>query len=55
MEPFIKYFIPSVFTRYLQPLDLVINKPFKEGIKKIIFEWCLDSGIEWIKVVEIKL
>ena len=43
-------FIPPGLTRYLQPLDVVVNKPFKEGIKKLYDEYCLESGAECIKV-----
>ena len=48
-------FIPPGLTRYLQPLDVVVNKPFKEGIKKLYVEYCLESGTECIKVSRNKI
>ena len=37
-------FIPADLTRYLQSLDVVVNKPFKEAIKKLYVEYCLKNG-----------
>ena len=48
-------FIPSGLTRYLQPLDVVVNKPFKEAIKKLYVEYCLEVGIENTKVSRNKI
>lgn len=39
-------FIPSGLTRYLQPLDVVINKPFKEALKKLYVEYCIENEAE---------
>ena len=30
-------------TRYLQPLDLSINKPFKDELKKRYTKYCIDK------------
>jgi hypothetical protein len=43
-------FIPSGLTRYLQPLDVVVNKPFKDAIKKLYIEHCIETGMEKTKV-----
>ena len=48
-------FIPSGLTHYLQPLDVVVNKPFKEGIKKLYVEYCLESGPEFMKISKNKI
>lgn len=48
-------FIPAGLTRYLQPLDVVINKLFKEGIKKLYVEYCLQNSAECIKVSRNKI
>lgn len=48
-------FIPSGLTRYVQPLDLVVNKPFKEGIKKLYVEHCLESETEFMKISRNKI
>ena len=43
-------FFPARLTRYLKPLDVIVNRPFKEGKKKIIcLFYCLESGIDFIK------
>ena len=33
-------FIPGGLTRFLQPLDVVINKPFKDALRKKYIEYC---------------
>lgn len=33
-------------TRYLQPLDVILNKLFKEAFKKFYVEYCLENGLE---------
>jgi len=32
--------IPGVCTKYLQPLDICINKPFKSFFREFYNEWC---------------
>ena len=34
--------IPGELTRYLQPLDVSINKPFKDELKKRYIKYCID-------------
>jgi len=36
-------FIPSGATFLLQPLDVVLNKPLKDRVRKFYFKWLLDS------------
>ena len=38
-------FIPSGTTFLLQPLDAVLNKSLKDGVKKDYFKW-LQSSVE---------
>ena len=35
--------IPGGLTRYLQPLDVSINKPFKDELKKRYTKYCMDQ------------
>ena len=35
--------IPGGLTRYLQPLDVSINKPFKDELKKRYTRYCIDQ------------
>jgi hypothetical protein len=43
-------FIPSGLIRYLQPLDMPVNKVFKNAIKEKYIQYCISNGIENIKV-----
>ena len=35
--------IPGGLKRYLQPLDVSINKPFKDELKKRYTRYCMDQ------------
>ena len=35
--------IPHGLTRYLQPIDVYINKPFKDELKKRYTKYCIDQ------------
>jgi len=38
-------FIPAGCTSLVQPLDLCINKPFKDELKRLYEKWLLDYGL----------
>jgi len=45
----IKYsFVPSGATGFVQPLDVCINKPFKDCVRKYYKEWFQKEGIKKI-------
>ena len=53
---FKKYsFILSGLIRYLQLLDVVVNKPFKDAIKKLYIEHWIETGKENTKVSRNKI
>ena len=37
-------FIPAGLTLFIQPLDMVINKPFKDALRKKYIEYCSISN-----------
>lgn len=39
-------FIPAGCTSLVQPLDLVINKPFKDKLKDFFEKWLSETGIK---------
>ena len=46
--------IPGGLTRYPQPLNLSINKPFKDKLKKRLTKYCMDQQtdlINWVAEV----
>ena len=43
-------FIPSSLTRYIQSLDVFVNKVFKSAIKEEFIQYCISNGNENIKV-----
>ena len=43
-------FIPGGLTSFFQPLDVVVNKPFKSAIKEKYVIYCIDNGVDNLKV-----
>ena len=43
-------FIPAGLTRFIQPLDVVINKPFKDALRKKYIEHCAEGSDFTIKI-----
>ena len=43
-------FIPAGLTRYLQPLDVSVNGPFKKALREKYVNFCIENKAEQIKV-----
>lgn len=47
-------FVPGGLTRFFQPLDVVVNKPFKSAIKEKYVAYWIDYGVDNLKVSRTK-
>ena len=45
-------FITSGLTRYLQPLDIVVNRLIKNALKEVYSNYCIEKGVELVKVAK---
>ena len=48
-------FIPTGLTRFLQPLDVSINKPFKQALREKYVKFCCENGNENLKISRTKM
>ena len=39
-------FIPAGLTRFIKPLDISLNKPFKDTLKKEYMNYCVDIKVK---------
>ena len=37
-------------TRFFQPLDFSVNKPYKEALKNKYVSYCIDNGVDNLKL-----
>ena len=47
--------IPDGLKKYLQPLDVFINKPFKDELKKRYSKYCIDQKETKVRVTQEEL
>lgn len=47
-------FIPADCTSLVQPLDLVINKPFRDKPRELFEQWLVDYGLKEENMTENK-
>ena len=43
-------FVPPVLTQFSQPLNIAINKPFKQALKEKYIDFCIKNGNDNKKV-----
>ena len=48
-------FIPAGLTRFIQPLDVSINKHFKDALKKEYINYCINMNEENLKITREKM
>ena len=48
-------FIPAGLTRFIQPLDVSINKPFKDALTKEYINYCINMNEEKLKITREKM
>jgi hypothetical protein len=48
-------FIPGGMTRFFQPLDISVNKPFKGALKNKYVSYYIDNGVETLKLSRNKM
>jgi hypothetical protein len=48
-------FVPAGLIRFIQPLDVVVNKPFKDSLRKKYFEYCSLLNDNLVKVCMAKM
>ena len=48
-------FVPAGLTRFIQPLDVVVNKPFKDSLRKVYLEYCSQLNDSSVKITREKM
>ena len=48
-------FVPAGLTRFIQPLDVVVNKPFKDSLRKVYLEYCSQLNDNSVKITREKM
>ena len=48
-------FIPRGMTRLLKPIDVSINKPLKDYLRKKYSDYCYKKSLTFVKIYKVKI